>query len=424
MIRRFCLYGFLKNQRYFEPFMILAFLEKGLTFLDIGLLVGFREVCILVMEIPSGAVGDVFGRRRAMIFSFISYIVSFVLFGMAAGMVLLMVAMFFFAVGDAFRTGTHKAMIFEWLRLQDRLDERTRVYGFTRSWSKFGSAVCALIAGALVMIIGTFSVIFWLSVVPYVLNLVNFLGYPKSLEGRSERKADLGEAVRLTGRALKESATKPRLRGLFLESMMLEGVFKVTSGYLQPVLMSLALGLPILAVDLLPDQRAAVVVGLVYFIYFLMMGFASRKAHHWAERLGGEEQLTRVLWWWNLVVFLLMGLATVAGMTGFVVVGFIVLGMIQNSFRPAQISRFNRESSPEMGATILSVESQSKSLAAAIMAPLLGWTVDQGVSGVEFDVRGYWPVAALGMAVSFIVVAYRFSRKQSPVQDFPDPSQK
>ncbi len=411
MIRRFSLYGFLKNQRYFEPFLILAFLEKGLTFLDIGLLVGFREIWVLVLEIPSGAVADVFGRRRSMIFSFLSYIVSFVLFALASSMALLMTAMFFFAVGDAFRTGTHKAMIFEWLRLENRLDERTQVYGFTRSWSKFGSAISSLVAAALVMISGTFTVIFWLSVVPYILNLINFLGYSKSLEGDGPDEVNLVAAMRLTGRALKESATKARLRGLILESMMLEGVFKVTSGYLQPVLMSLALTLPLMMWDLSADQRGALVVGLVYFLYFLLMGFASQRAHQWAHRLGGEEALTRAMWIGNLVVFLLMGWAIKAGMPALVVVAFIVLGMVQNTFRPAQITRFNKESTADMGATILSIESQSKSLAAAVLAPLLGWTVDKGVSGGELSVSGFWPVAALGASVSALMMLYRLRGK-------------
>jgi len=79
MLFRFSLYGFLKNQRYFEPFLILIFLEKGLSFFWIGLLIGFREVCINVMEIPTGAVADLYGRRRCMLASFAAYIFSFVM---------------------------------------------------------------------------------------------------------------------------------------------------------------------------------------------------------------------------------------------------------------------------------------------------------------------------------------------------------
>ena len=110
-------------------------------------------------------------------------------------------------------------------------------------------------------------------------------------------------------------------------------------------------------------------------------------------------------------MFLLMGLTMLAGMPVLVVVAFIALGMIQNTFRPAQITRFNRESSPEMGATILSVESQSNSLAAAALAPPLGWMVDRGVQAAELNVAGFWPVAALGAAISAMVLVFRLARK-------------
>ena len=55
---RFSLYGFLKNQTYYEPFLILALREKGLSFFAIGLLIGFRELCVNLFEVPSGAVAS------------------------------------------------------------------------------------------------------------------------------------------------------------------------------------------------------------------------------------------------------------------------------------------------------------------------------------------------------------------------------
>ena len=150
MLWRFSLYGFLKNQRYFEPFLLLIFLEKGLTFFLIGLLIGFREVAVNLLGIPSGAIADVCGRRQAMIFSFAAYIASFAVFGLADTISLLLLAMFLFASGEAFRTGTHKAMIFTWLRQQGRTAERTKVYGYCAtstaktsplSWTPVGGGV-------------------------------------------------------------------------------------------------------------------------------------------------------------------------------------------------------------------------------------------------------------------------------------------
>ena len=124
MLFRFSLYGFLKNQRYYDPFLYLVFIEKGLSYFEIGILIGFREICTNLFEIPSGAVADLYGRRRAMIFSFCAYIVSFAIFAESTSLFLLFAAMFFFGLGDAFRSGTHKAIIFDWLRQQGRSDEK------------------------------------------------------------------------------------------------------------------------------------------------------------------------------------------------------------------------------------------------------------------------------------------------------------
>ena len=61
---KFSLYGFLKNLRFFEPFLYLFFLEKGLNFLQIGTLITIREITRNVLEIPAGVLADSFGRRR------------------------------------------------------------------------------------------------------------------------------------------------------------------------------------------------------------------------------------------------------------------------------------------------------------------------------------------------------------------------
>jgi len=77
---KFCFYGFLKNLRFFEAFLILFFLEKGLSFLEVGTLYAFREITRNVLEIPTGIFTDSFGRRKTMVMAFLLYISSFVVF--------------------------------------------------------------------------------------------------------------------------------------------------------------------------------------------------------------------------------------------------------------------------------------------------------------------------------------------------------
>lgn len=390
MLFRFSLYGFLKNQRYYDPFLILAFREKELSFFQIGLLIGFREVCINLFEIPSGAVADMYGRRHSMILSMSAYIVSFAIFGLSTSLLLLFIAMFFFAIGEAFRTGTHKAMIFEWLRSQNRADEKTKVYGYTRSWSKAGSAVSVIIAAALVFYSGRYSNIFWFSIPPYIMNIFNFLGYPQYLDGTPSKEFSLRHTAITLWNTLKESAQNIVLRRLFIETMGFQGTYKVTKDYLQPILKQAAIGLPVF-LWLSADKRSAILIGIVYFVIYLFSMAASRNSHRFSERMGGLHETATASWKIGLMMFIILIPALSFKLHALAIIVFIALEILQNLWRPVQVTRFDTYSDTSKGATILSIDSQAKSIFTMIAAPLLGFAV---------DCCGFGVVGVLGVIIS------------------------
>lgn len=405
MLFQFSLYGFLKNQRYFEPFLILAFLDRGLSYTDIGFLIGFREVCINLLEVPTGAIADVVGRRKSMIFSFASYIGAFALFGISVHLWFLFVAMFFFSMGEAFRTGTHKAMIFDWLSHEGRAGEKTGVYGFTRSWSKIGSAVSVVIATAFVFVLQDYQLIFFLSIIPYVINIVNFLYYPAYLDGPMQSDHSVKQIMIHLFDGLKSAFRNRLVRRLCVESMGFEGTYKVTEDYLQPVIKSFALAVP-LFLGMASVQRTALLVGLVYFVLYLLSSVASRHASWFEMHAGSEKNAAKRLWLLYLVVFLGMtvGFFFGNGIVSVAVTGFVILALLQNFWRPMLISRFATAAPADQMATMLSVESQGKSLFAALLAPIMGMAVDSMSASLQF-----LPVGVLGVLVSagLLLVCYR-----------------
>ncbi|MBD3308993.1 MFS transporter [candidate division KSB3 bacterium] len=405
MLFRFSLYGFLKNQQYYDPFLILAFLEKGLSFFQIGLLIGFREVCINLFEIPSGAVADMYGRRHAMMLSMVAYIASFLIFGMSHTLWLLFIAMFFFAIGEAFRTGTHKALIFEWLRSQNRTDEKTKVYGYTRSWAKIGSAVSVIIAAALVFYRGRYSDVFWFSIPPYVANIINFLGYPASLDGTPSREFSLKKTALTLWQTLKASAAEPTLRRLFVETMGFEGTYKVTKDYLQPILKRTAVNLPVL-LWLGTDKRSAILVGIVYFLLYLLSMIASRNSYRFSSHMGGLHEAALVNWKISFLLFLALIPILGFNIHAVAILLFIGLEILQNFWRPVQVTRFDTYSDTTKGATILSIDSQAKSIFTMIAAPLLGFAVDHS---------GLWTIAVLGTGISLIMLSTSPWKTRTPM---------
>src|SRR5512137_2289450 len=200
---KFSAYGFLKNLKLFEPFLVLFLLEKNLSFTLIGTLYAYREIMTNLLEVPTGIIADAFGRRRTMVQSFLAYIASFLIFYFASSYWLLMIGMTFFAFGEAFRGGTHKAMIFEYLKMRGWQDQRVDYYGHTRSWSQNGSAVSALIAAGIVFVSGRYDVVFLVSTLPYILNLFLMLSYPKELDGTIRESGSIAESLAIIRRSLR-----------------------------------------------------------------------------------------------------------------------------------------------------------------------------------------------------------------------------
>jgi len=406
MIFRFSLYGFLKNQRYFEAFLYLAFLDKGLDFFQIGLLVGFRSLAVNIVEVPSGVIADVFGRRGSLLLSLSAYLVGFIVLGAVDKLVWLGAGMVLLAVGDSFRSGTHKAMIFTWLSRQGRTDERVKVYGYTRSWSKFGSALAVVGGAAIVLVSDNYDWVFYATAVPYLLGIVNILGYPKSIDPVGTTNRTIAGLVRHLLDTLRDTFRRSSLRRLVLEAMGFDGVFAAVKDYLQPVLAAAAI--PVAATitmssSLSGTQQTALLVGPVYVVLYLLAGLASRRSHHVSAAAGGEDRAAQALWGVSVVVFAVMLASGWFEVLPVLIGAFVVLHVLHNVWRPILISRFDHYGDEKQGASLLSIESQAQRIATMILAPLLGLAVDRVTPADAGPV--FWPLGAVGLIVSVFFLA-------------------
>ena len=400
MIFRFSLYGFLKNQRYFEPFMMLFLLGSGNSFASVGLLIGFRELCINATNIPAGAIADLYGRRRCMLVSYLAYMIAFLLFGLSPDeLPYMFAAVFFFGIGEAFREGTHKSMIFTWLRLNGRMEEKTRVYGYTRSWSKIGSAVSIPIATAIAFFSGSLNTLFLAALVPYSIGFIALCTYPKELDGRPEGDVGIGRVFVHMWQTLRDSVKVAGLRRLMAESIGFEGFFDVVKDYVQPMIKAMVLGIPLL-LALGDNRRGTLLIGAVYFFFHLGSAWSSRKAHRLSARCGGDDAASAFLWRCMTAVYLVMLPCLVLDLYQPVIALFFLLFLMQSAWRPLIISRFDAYSPETHGTSILSVESQSQTVAKMFFAPALGFLVDLiARAGGDFGGK-FWPIAAVGALIS------------------------
>ena len=400
LLFRFSMYGFLKNLRFFEPFLVLFFRDAGLSFFQIGMLYAVRDISTNLLEIPAGVVADTAGRRRSMVLSFLSYIVSFIVFYTLPGFASYALAMVIFGIGEAFRSGTHKALILEHLRLSDIEDLKVTYYGRTRAASQMGSALNSLIAASLVFYTGNYRYVFLASIVPYVIDLFNLATYPWRLDG-DLAELDLKmlpQQMKATTRTFLSLFRNPRAMRAILNSSGFDAFYKATKDYLQPILQAFALSLP-LFVTLEGEQRSSLIIGIVYFVIFLLSSYASRMAGRVSERFHDVGKAINSTFLLGAGFLLIAGLASWQDIRILSILVFLGLYLLHNVRKPLNVAFISNQIENRVMASGLSVESQLVTLLMAVIAPILGALADLiGVGGA---------LAILGLAMSVLAVLAR-----------------
>jgi len=375
---KFCLYGFLKNLKFFDPFLILFFIDAGLSFLQIGTLYAVREISTNILEIPTGITADSLGRRKTMICSFIFYIISFAVFFCSDRYLLFIPAMILFAIGEACRTGTHKAMIFEYLKINNWQDQKVHYYGDTRSWSQIGSAVSALIAAGIVFLCADYRYIFAYSILPYLVNLLLMISYPKELDGVIKHHPDstiMTKIIMVIKESIYSFINISTLRVISSLSVF-SGFHRATKDYLQPVLAAFALSLPLFLICE-ENKRTALVIGIAYFFIYILTAFASKKSGESAAKFQHIIVPLNISMILGLIMGVLIGIFYNLGILIISILLFIGIFIIQNLRKPMGISYVSDMTNPDILATTLSAESQVTSLFSGVIAVVIGYCADK-----------------------------------------------
>jgi len=240
---------------------------------------------------------------------------------------------------------------------------------------------------------------FLASTVPYLLDLLNVISYPKSLDGELERveKGEIWNKVKTTSREFTQIFSDGSVMKAILNSASFSGVFKSAKDYLQPILAVLALSASVFT-DLGDTQREAIIIGLVYFGIYFLTSLASRRAYQFSERFSSLSQAVNFTYLIGAGMLVLAGVTANLQIISLSVVCFLGLYMINNIRRPINVGIISDQISSKIMASGLSTESQVTTIFSAIVAPLLGFLVDGLGVGNGITLIG------IGMIALFLLV--------------------
>ncbi len=376
-IWKFSFYGLLKNLKFFEPYLYLYLLSIGINLFQIGLLFSVREIITYLFEIPSGILADQYGKKTELLTCFIFYIISFIFFFIGGNFLTILIGMIFFGLGEAFRSGTHKAMIYSYLEQKGWFSHKTFVYGRTRSFSLIGSSISAFLSIIFVLGLPTLRWIFLLSILPYILDFLLILSYPNSLNERVETNISIGKFFLNSVNQLKSIFKNKALFKPLFSSSLYDGIFKVLKDYIQPIL-KIAMGA--LTISFLmrftPSQRVKIVLGIVYGIFYIASSWASRNVYRLNKR--APSHILMDLYFFAMGIILLsLGLFIQIKSVVFIILFYFILYVMKDSRRPLVVDVLGDYMDKTQRATVLSIESQLRSVIVIVLAPVVGYLADK-----------------------------------------------
>jgi len=371
---KFSAYGFLKNLRFFDAFFILFLVEKGLSYSEIGILYASREIFINIMEVPSGIIADTYGRKSSLIASFFAYITSFIIFYFSEDFWLFLFAFLVYGLGDAFRSGTHKGMIMDYLKMNQWQDQKINYYGHTRSWSQKGSAISSIIAGLIVFFDGSYQSVFLYSVIPYLLNVVLIFSYPQQLNKPSKTKdSSRGQSIWETFKEFFITIRRVHVLKIITSAAMHSAYLRAIKDYIQPVMVHVILLIPVL-MSIEQDKKNGLFIGLMYFGIYLLTSMASMYAHNIASR--HKRNIA--------IASLLIGFA--AGMLSGIffnnqwwiisLIAFVIIFLNENIRKPILTGFVADHVETKILTSVISAESLLKTIITAGLALLFGFVAD------------------------------------------------
>jgi MFS family permease len=344
------LYRFLMNFQLWWPIWVV-YLQKdrGLSLTQITLLDVPFFLLVVLMEVPTGAVADRWGRRVSLMLGATMFSIAVFVFGIAESYPVLLLSYTVWGLGLTFQSGADTAILYDSLKAIDREDDFQKIN--SRMWALTSSAVLvAILIGAPIAAATSFTV-------PIVLSaLVSLCAVPVAYsmhEPRYERDDEYERYFQTVRNGIADAWKAPALRYIIIFSGILGAAVFAPLIFVQPFLDEHGVETGSLGLWQAPVRAAGVVAALL--------------VSQWVARVGQRGAFFAMPVAVGISMFALAGIDQL-----WVFPVFLIVGMVAGSMTPILATYVNRRIPSERRATMLSVQSVIASVILAGVEPATG----------------------------------------------------
>lgn len=333
------------------PIIVLFYEDHGLGLQDVFILKSVYSIAAVALEIPSGYLADVWGRRKCLILGCILFFFGYLCYSFTSTFTAFVIAEILLGTGQTLVNGADSALLYDTTVQYKKENLYLRYEGRITMIGNFAEAIAGIFGGLLAA--------YSLRYPFYAQAIIAFSGIPaafalQELKIKSKIQSPLNEIVRIIKYSL---VTNRQLCYNIMFSGIIGAATLTMAWFVQPYLMYM--------------KTPTSWFGVIWTVLNLTVGIAALYSDRVDSYFGPKKMGILIL------TFVVGGYITLAfNLTYFGLAILMVFYVIRGFATPILKGYINQMTFSEMRATVLSIRNFIIRLMFAAIAPFIGWLND------------------------------------------------
>jgi len=345
---------FIKLSKWFSlvmPVIVLFYGEHGLGLQDVFILKSVYSIAAVILEIPSGYLADVWGRKKCLIFGCTLFFIGYLCYSLTASFYAFLIAELLLGIGQTLVNGADSALLYDTTVHYKKEQLYLRYEGRITMIGNFAEATAGILGG----LIAAYSLRFTF----YGQTIIAFIGIPaafmlQEFNVKNKTQSPVSEIVKIIKYSL---ITNKQLCYNIMFSGIIGAATLTMAWFVQPVLMLL--------------DTPTSYYGVIWTILNLTVGIAALYSDRVERYFGMNKMYTLIL------LVIVSGYVALAYNLSYIGLAILVIFYICRGFAtPILKGYINQITFSDMRATVLSIRNFVIRLLFAAIAPFIGWLND------------------------------------------------
>lgn len=352
-VKKNYLYILLQNIDFTRGIWMLYLAGKGMSLTQLGLLETIFHLTSFTMEVPTGAIADIFGRRTSRIIGRMTNLISVIILLLSNSFWMFALSFIFTALSYNLESGAGDALIYDSLKEIGEADQFMKVNGNKELFYQVASTISFLIGGILAA--KSYSAAFTLTVAFGIITIVQAFTFKEPSIGMVHE--DEGNVfIKQIRDSIKVIAKNPRIGTLIIFTQSIMVFCTCIFFYLQNYLKA--------------DGYNETAIGVIYAISSLLAAATATQVHKIERKLREQGILV-------LIPIITIACIFGIGFSKYHYIFFIIMMLTESIIFVATSDYINKMIPSENRATILSLESMVFSFFMITLFPIIGIAGDK-----------------------------------------------